>query len=59
MNKWKKRRLCLHQEMPKFTFDNTEDKVIGITRSYLKSTLIDIGMKKMIWCEECGKTWII
>lgn len=42
---WRKRRRCFHHNW------RTED-------SWIKSRLIDLGMRKMFWCGHCGKTWI-
>jgi hypothetical protein len=56
-NTWRKRRNCMHQEMAKSVYDESEQNTVWITHSWIRSVLIDIGMKKMFWCKECGKSW--
>jgi hypothetical protein len=43
---WRRRRNCFHHSFASGT-------------SYIKSQLIDTGMRKMFWCTKCQKTWFI
>lgn len=53
---WEKRqkqRRCLHHEIGGNPANTTP------AFSYIEQKLIDTGMRKMLWCTECEKTWIV
>lgn len=56
----KLRRNCLHHRQPTDIYDPDTGESLGKVeaKSFIKSVLIDMGMRKMFWCEECGETWI-
>jgi hypothetical protein len=42
---WRKRRACFHHNH-------------RTGESWIKSMLIDMGSRKLFWCDECGRTWM-
>jgi hypothetical protein len=55
LRKWLRRKGCFHHALP--TVDGNGDRIAA--QSYIKSRLIDTGMRKMFWCNDCGRTWIV
>jgi hypothetical protein len=55
LERWRRRKRCFHHALP------TTDALGGAVpaQSYVKSRLIDAGMRKMFWCDDCGRTWIV
>jgi hypothetical protein len=53
----RKRKYCFHHDIGGNPA-NTRPVV-----SWIKQELIDLGRRKMLWCDEaqggCGKTWIV
>jgi len=56
----RKQRQCFHHELPK---PGPEGGYVQQARSFIRSCLIDLGRRKMFWCDEeeggCGKVWIV
>jgi len=46
LTRWRLRRMCWHHDRR-----NSE--------SWIAEQLIDVGMRKMFWCTECGRMWIV
>lgn len=46
IRRWLQRRRCFHH-----------DRHTGT--SWIQSQLIDLGMRKLYHCTECGKVWIL
>ena len=46
LERWKRRRNCFHH-----------DPVAKV--SFIRSQLIDSGMRKMFWCTRCQQTWFV
>lgn len=44
--RWRKRYRCLHHDP-------------GTGTSWIMGMLIDMGMRKMLWCTRCQKTWFV
>jgi hypothetical protein len=47
----RKRKRCFHHLW------NLRNPSRSVT--YVRGGLIDLGRRKRLWCEECGKVWIL
>lgn len=50
---WRKQRRCLHHEIGGNPANTTP------AFSYIDQSLLDVGRRKMLWCTECERTWIV
>lgn len=50
---WRKQRRCLHHEIGGNPANTTP------AFSYIEQRLIDVGRRKMLWCTECERIWIV
>lgn len=51
--KHRKQKHCVHHEMGGNPANTTP------AFSYIEQRLIDLGRRKVLWCTECEKTWIV
>jgi hypothetical protein len=50
---WRQQRQCFHHDHGGNPA-NTRPAI-----SWIKQQIIDMGRRKMFWCDRCGRTWFV
>jgi hypothetical protein len=56
-SRWRAQRACFHHALRRFASATSPTDLGSYPVSYIESTLIDIGRRKMYRCRECRQVW--